>query len=128
MTPRYPPLTSWDGDPAIVLEEARRTLGLSLTDPDLPRLGGVVDTAIEQVRAWLDSPVPFDDVLADPEVAATIYSACLLVAVEGYRRKDATFGLAGSFTADGLPVRITNDWLAPVRTLLYPYKQRWGVG
>lgn len=102
-------------------------LGLGPTDPDMPRLAQIVDVVMEQVREFLDCFVPFDDVNQPAAIPATIYRACLLAAVEGYRRKDATFGLSGSFTADGIPVKISNDWLAPVRVLLAPYKQRWGM-
>ena len=102
-------------------------LGLGPADPDMARLAQVVDTTMEQVRAFLDCFVPFDDAEQEAAIPATIYQACLLASVEGYRRKDATFGLSGSFTADGIPIKISNDWLAPVRALLVPYKQRWGV-
>jgi hypothetical protein len=128
VTPRFPPAApAWDGDPATLLEEARRVLGLAASDPDMARLASCVDTVMEQVRACVDWAVPFDDAEQAAEIPATIYQACVLATVEGYRRKDATFGLSGSFTADGIPVKISNDWLAPVRALLAPYKQRWGL-
>lgn len=126
-TPRFPPLTSWDGDPATLLEGARKLVGLSVSDPDMSRLSECVDTCVEAVRFWLDGVVPFDDASKPPAIPAGIYQGCLLATVEGYRRKDATFGLSGSFTADGIPVRIAADWLAPVRVLLAPYKERWGL-
>ena len=125
--PRFPPSFTWDGDPAVLLADARHYLGMSASDPDTARLGKVVDTVMEQVRVFLDCEIPFDDVNQTAPIASSLYSACLLASVEGYRRKDATFGLAGSFTADGIPVRISNDWLAPVVNLLAPYKQRWGM-
>jgi hypothetical protein len=125
---RFPPAAPvWDGDPTILLEDARVMLRIATTDPDMPRLAQVVDTVMEQVRLFLDCFVPFDDASQTAAIPATIYQACLLATVEGYRRKDATFGLSGSFTADGIPVKISNDWLAPVRILLAPYKERWGL-
>jgi hypothetical protein len=71
--------------------------------------------------------VPFDDLAQTAPIPAPVFQGCVFISVEGYRRKDATFGLSGSFTADGIPVRISNDWLAPALNLLAPYKQSWGL-
>lgn len=125
--PRYPPSFVWDGNPADVTDAARAYVQLGVNDPDTARLATVADAAIELVRQYLDWPVPFDDASQPDPIAAPIFQACVFITVEGYRRKDATFGLSGSFTADGIPVRISNDWLAPALNLLAPYKQGWGV-
>lgn len=125
--PRFPPSYVWDGDPAKVVEQARWYLALLPSDPDMPRLAMVADAAIELVRQYLDCPIPFDDLAQTQPIPAPVYQACINITVEGYRRKDATFGITGSFTADGIPIKISNDWLAPALNLLAPYKQRWGL-
>jgi len=125
--PRFPPSFVWDGNPATVVEQARSQLALLPTDPDMPRLGMVADAAIELVRQYLDWPVPFDDLAQADPIPAPVFQACVTITVEGYRRKDATFGITGSFTADGIPIKISNDWLAPALNLVAPYKQRWGL-
>jgi hypothetical protein len=125
--PRYPPSFVWDGNPADVIESARAFLALNANDPDMARLAQVTDAAIELCRQYLDSPVPFDDLAQDAPIPAPVFQAAVFITVEGYRRKDATFGLSGSFTADGIPVRISNDWLAPALNLLAPYKDGWGL-
>jgi len=125
--PRYPPSFVWDGNPADVIEAARAYVQLGTNDPDMARLAAVVDAAIELVRQYLDCPVPFDDLAQTAPIPAPIFQGCVFISVEGYRRKDATFGLSGSFTADGIPVRISNDWLAPALNLLAPYKEQWGL-
>jgi len=110
-----------------VIEAARAYVQLGTNDPDMARLAAVVDAAIELVRQYLDCPVPFDDLAQTAPIPAPIFQGCVFISVEGYRRKDATFGLSGSFTADGIPVRISNDWLAPALNLLAPYKEQWGL-
>jgi hypothetical protein len=126
--PRFPPLTvPWDGDPARVRDAARQTRAMRDGDYDAARVDLATDTVMDLVRTFLDCSIPFDDVNQTQEIPPSLYQACVLATVEGYRRKDATFGLAGSFTADGIPVRITNDWLAPVLQVLAPLKQRFGL-
>ena len=56
--------------------------------------------------------------------------ATVLVTVEVYRRKDATFGVLNTWTgSDFGPVRISTDWLKGVESMLHPYmRDHYGVG
>jgi hypothetical protein len=116
----------WDGDPTFIVEEARKILRLAADDPDLDRLGRLAFVVMELVRQQLDAEVPYDDPAAAP-IPDPITDACITALVEQYRRKDAPFGITGAWSADGVAMRVSKDWLDPVLFALQPYKSRWGV-
>ena len=123
MTAAWPNPAPWTGDPAFIVEEARKILRLDSTDPDLERLGRLAYVIKELVDRQLDGPEPFDTVaIPDP-----VTDACITALVEQYRRKDAPFGITGAWSADGVAMRVSKDWLDPVLFALQPYKQGWGV-
>jgi hypothetical protein len=114
----------WDGDPRYLVEQAAARLTLGPTDPDLPWLGQLADAVVDQVRQYLDSPAV--DPLAEP-VPAPVTVASILALVEAYKRKDATFGITGAWSGDGVALRISRDWLDGVKTALQPYRVTFGV-
>ena len=119
-----PITTPWDGDPRYLVEQARQRLALAPTDPDLAWLGLLADSVVEQVRSALDSPT---DPLTYP-VPAPVTVASILALVEAYRRKDAPFGVVGAWSADGVTLRVSRDWLDGVHAALQPYRVSFGVG
>lgn len=125
--PAFPNPNPWDGDPAFLVEQAQLILRLDSTDPDLERLGRLAFVVTELVRQQLDAPLPFDDVAQLQPIPDPITDACVTTLVEQYRRKDAPFGITGAWAADGVALRVSRDWLDPVRHVLQPYKERWGV-
>jgi hypothetical protein len=108
------------------VEEARQILRLDSTDPDLERLGRLAYVVMDLVRHQLDAPIPFDAPDAAP-IPDPVTDACITALVEQYRRKDAPFGITGAWSADGVAMRVSKDWLDPVLFALQPYKQAWGV-
>ena len=116
----------WTGDPAFIVEEAAGILHLDSTDPDLERLGRLAYVVMELVRRHLDALVPFDDPAAEP-IPDPVTDACITALVEQYRRKDAPFGITGAWSADGVAMRVSKDWLDPVLYALQPYRAAWGV-
>lgn len=119
-TPITPP---WDGDPRYLVEQAAARLALGPSDPDLPWLGLLADSVCDQVRQYLDSPT---DPLLDP-VPYPVTTASVLALVEAYKRKDATFGITGAWSGDGVALRISRDWLDGVKAALNPYRVKFGV-
>ena len=120
--PAAPP---WDGSPTALVEYARQRLGLSPTDPDLPWLGMLADSVIALVDEYLDSPDPPFNTTGPVPPALT--SSCVLALIDAYRRKDATFGIIGAWSPDGVALRVSRDWLDGVKAALQPYRQRFGV-
>jgi len=121
-TPAAPP---WDGSPDKLVEYARVRLNLSPTDPDLPWLGQLSDSVIEQINLYLDGPAPpFNEA---GNVKPSITTACVLALIDAYRRKDATFGIIGAWSPDGTALRVSRDWLDGVKAALQPHRVRFGV-
>lgn len=58
---------------------------------------------------------------------ADVLEAAVILTVELYRRKDASFGVLPGGAVDG-PVRISADHLRGVATLLEPWREGWGIG
>jgi hypothetical protein len=81
----------------------------------------------EQMREFLDAPLPFDDINQTADIPDTVTDAGVSVLVEWYRRKDAPFGIVGSWSPDGVAIRVSRDWLDTVRHSLQPYKSRFGI-
>lgn len=116
--------TGWDWSVPWLVEQARVVLQMSATDPDLPRLTDLAYATVWAVQDFLDWPATMTAPTTAPEPIA---QASVVVLVEQYRRKDAPFGITGAWTADGVAMRVSRDWLDPVRYLLTPYKAQHGV-
>ena len=114
----------WEGDVETIVEEARKILRLPQTDPDVERLDRLAESAIELVTQHLGfapdplpTPVPFP-----------IYDATVNMTVSAFRRKDIDFNVSGTYSGAGeIPMRIQNDWLAPVLYQLQPYRVSFGI-
>lgn len=119
--------TPWDGDPAFIVEEAAKILHLDSTDPDMERLGRLAYVVMDLVRRQLDWVLAFDDPTQGQPIPDPVTDGCITALVEQYRRKDAPFGITGAWSADGVAMRVSKDWLDPVLFALQPYKQQWGV-
>lgn len=121
-TPAAPP---WDGSPAALVEYARQRLTLGPTDPDLPWLGQLADAVIALVDEYLDDPGnPFNTLGPVPPAVTT---SCILALIDAYRRKDATFGIVGAWSPDGVALRVSRDWLDGVKASLQPYRVQFGM-
>jgi hypothetical protein len=120
--PAAPP---WTGDPTALVEYARVRLALQPSDPDLPWLGQLADSVIEQVDLYMDHDgPPFN---AAGAVQPTVTTSCILALIDAYRRKDATFGVIGAWSPDGVALRVSRDWLDGVKASLQPFRVRFGV-
>jgi hypothetical protein len=114
----------WLGDAATIVEEARLILRLPQTDPDLDRLDRLAESAIDLVTRHLGfapdplpTPVPFP-----------VFDATVNITVSGYRRKDIDFNVSGTYSGAGeIPMRVQNDWLAPVLHQLQPFRVSFGI-
>jgi hypothetical protein len=125
-TPGYG-VPSW-GDPVTIAAAAMAILDLPAGDPAAPAVEAAATTALYLVDEYLGAPEP---AWSNPVVApAPVTEATVLVTVEIYRRKDATFGVLNTWSgADFGPVRVSTDWLKGVESLLHPYmRDHFGVG
>ncbi len=119
--PAAPP---WDGSPTALVEYARTRLALAPNDPDMPWLGQLADSVIQQIDLYLDhSGPPFNEGAVQP----TVTTSAILALVDAYRRKDATFGIIGAWSPDGVALRVSRDWLDGVKASLQPFRVRFGV-
>ena len=116
----------WSGDPAWVVEKTLEILKMNESDPDVPRIQRLAQAVMALVAHRLDCPVPFDDPSVAP-IPDPIAEACVNATVEAYRRKDAPFGIVGAWSADGVSMRVSRDWLDAVYFALQPYRQRFGI-
>src|SRR4029077_17146128 len=115
----------WNGDPLALVEMARVRLALRQDDPDLPWLGQLADSVIQLVDLYTDHEgPPFN---ASGAVQPAVTTACVLALIDAYRRKDATFGVIGAWSPDGVALRVSRDWLDGVKASLQPYRVRFGV-
>ena len=118
-------LPSWT-TPDAIAAQAMVELGMDPTDPDKASVTKAATSAILLVDEYLGTPEePWPAMTPQPVLDATV-----LVTVELYRRKDATFGVLNTWTgADFGPVRISTDWLKGVESMLHPYmRDHYGVG
>lgn len=118
-------MTPWDGTLDWLVETARVRLGLSANDPDLEWLYYLAASVVDQIVRYLDEP-------GHPPLAAPVPDAvttsAVMALVEAYSRKDAKFGITGAWSADGIALRVSADWLDGVKAALQPYRVRFGVG
>jgi hypothetical protein len=114
----------WDGSIDWLVETARLRLGLGPNDPDLGWLGYLAASCIDQIVYWLDAPG--HPPLVGP-VPPPVTTAAVVALVEAYARKDARFGVTGAWTADGVALRVSADWLDGVKAALAPFQVRRGI-
>jgi len=128
MTPRFPNPAAWDGNPTFLVDSVRSILSISQADPDVQnRLVPLSYAVTTLVREHLDEELPFDDVDQTTVIPDPITQACVYALLEAYRRKDSMFGIIGAWSADGIAVRVSRDWLDGVKAVLQPYRERFGV-
>jgi hypothetical protein len=127
VTAPFPPAAPpWDGDPTKLVEFARVRLNLAVNDPDIPWLGMLADSVIELISEYVDNPGdgPID---AGGNVKPSVTTSSVLALIDAYRRKDATFGIIGAWSPDGVALRVSRDWLDGVKASLQPHRARFGV-
>lgn len=109
-------------DVTAVAAEARAIMRMKDTDADAPRVDQYADAATQLIETYIDPCAPWA-AIPDP-----VQRAAAVATVEGYRRKDAPFGVLNAWSPDDIgPVRIGMDWLNPVLYMLLPYKCAWGI-
>ena len=122
----FPPIVPpWDGDPALIVDEARKLLQIKLADPNVATLQRLCGSAMESTRNYLGWPsIPDTGQTVVPDV---VRDACINVLIELYRRKDLTYGVIGTVDSDGVMFRIAADWLAANAVNLHQVKHSWGL-
>jgi len=118
-------LPSWT-TPDAIATAARRALDMADDDQDADAVTSAATSAILLVDEYVGTPEKAWPASApQPVIDATV-----LVTVELYRRKDATFGVLNTWTgSDFGPVRVSTDWLKGVESMLHPYmRDHYGVG
>lgn len=120
----WPNPAPWNGDPLYVVGLARKLLNMRDTDPDSATLQRQVYAVIAAVRRYLGfnfqdpTEAPIDDVITE---------SCVIALVEVYRRKDANFGIVGTYSEDAIATRISADWLAGHLPQLAVLRRGWGL-
>jgi hypothetical protein len=117
-----PAANPWDL--AEVTTRALDVLRLDPADADAQRVGDAAAQAVALVDAELDLPIAYSTWSGLP---APVVEAAVNLTVEGYRRKDAPFGLTDSWSADGAYLRLSADVMKSTKSQLRPYKARRGV-
>lgn len=112
-------------DAQAIADAAMQSMGMdATTDPDADAVLAAAETALELLDVYMGNPE-----LANP-APAPVLDAAVLVTVETYRRKDATFGVLNNWTSSDFgPVRISTDWLKAVESMVHPYmRDSFGIG
>lgn len=118
------PVPPWNGDPLYIVGIAKGQLGLRDTDPQVAVLQRQVMAAIEDVQTYL----AFDYRAAEnAPISDVVTESVALVLVECYRRRDAAFGVVGTYSEDGTAIRVSADWLAGHAPQLHPLKRGYGL-
>jgi hypothetical protein len=111
-------------DAQTIADAAMQSMGMDAADTDKDAVLSAATTALALL----------DDYMGNPELPVPtpppILDASVLVTVETYRRKDATFGVLNNWTsADFGPVRISTDWLKAVESMVHPWmRESFGIG
>jgi len=126
MTAPFPPLVPpWDGDPAFIVDEARKQLVMKLSDPGIATLERLVGSAIDVCRNYLGwSSVPDAGATTVPD---PVRDSMIAVLTEMYRRRELSFGVLGTADPDGVAYRITPDWIASNLPNIRIYKVSYGL-
>jgi hypothetical protein len=107
--------------------DAAAVLRISMSSPEAARLTLCAQAAGLHICRYLDRKEPIPGVTpgVPPE---DLRFAHAHVTVELYRRKDAPFGVLDAWSPDSGATRIGSDPLSGVKTMITPYKNRWGLG
>ena len=118
-----PPATNpWDV--AAVASRALAVLRLDPDDADAERVAYAAVAAVVLIDAELDLRTAYASADAIP---TPVVDAAVTLTVEGYRRKDAPFGLTDSWSADGAYLRLSADVMKGTKSQLRPFKDRRGM-
>jgi len=109
-------------DVAAIASAALDVLRLDPTDDDAERIATEAERACRAVSLLQDYAV--DPLAVDPLEE----SAAVTLTVEGYRRKDAPFGVTDAWSVDGASIRLSSDPYRGVRSQLARVRSRWAVG
>lgn len=120
--PTVAPPASLPFDVAAITEAALDVLRLDATDEDADRIAAAADVACRAVSLLQDYAV------APAAVDPLEESAAVTLTVEGYRRKDAPFGVTDAWSVDGASIRLSSDPYRSVRAELARVRSRWAVG
>jgi len=112
-------------DQAAVLADVLAVLRLEPDDVDADRVADACLAATQLADSELD--LVSSPWLTYADVPEPIKRAATILGVEVFRRKDAPFGRADSWSPDGAAYILSPDVMKGVRSLLAPYKRRWGV-
>lgn len=112
-------------DPDALLDDVLAVLRLDEDDPDAQRVADAAVAATEMIDAELDY-VSSPWITAE-EIPEPINRAATNLAVELFRRKDAPFGRADSWSVDGASYILSADVMKGVRSILVKYRSRRGV-
>jgi len=115
-----PAALPWDVES--VASSALDILRLDPTDEDAERINTAAQSATELVDSLLDYAV------APVLIPGPVFDSAVNLTVELYRKKDAPFGVTDSWSSDGSSVFISADVFRGVRSTLWRYKSRFGVG
>lgn len=108
-------------DPVEIADAAAKLLKIPSDDPE------IADRIVPIAQAICDLITAHLVTVPDP-LPEAVHQAAIGATVEQARRKDAPFGLTGSWGADGLAMRVDRDILSSVLSLLQPYRTGFGVG
>lgn len=115
-----PAALPWDVD--AVAQAALDILRLDPADEDAERILDAAVTATELVDYELDYAT------APASIPGPVFNAAVTLTVELYRRKDAPFGVTDAWSVDGASIQLSSDVMRGTRTMLLPYKSRFGIG
>jgi len=94
----------------------------SASDPDLTAVNRAVYVIGPLIDAELDRCDPLPALCPEPILEAAALATC-----NQYRRKDAPFGTTGGWSDTGTQAPVHPDPLYGVRSIIAPWKQRWGL-
>lgn len=120
-----PAINPWDV--ALITTRALAVLRLDPADADAQRVAEAAASAVVLVDAELDLVEPYPLLEGGAGIPTPVVDAAVVLTVEGYRRKDAPFGLTDSWSADGAYLRLSADVMKGTKSQLRPFKQRRGV-
>ena len=115
-----PAALPWDVD--AVAFAALDILRLDPADEDADRINDAAASATALVDSMLDHAT------APAEIPGPVFDAAVNLTVELYRRKDSPFGVTDSWSADGASILLSSDVYRGVRSSLWRYKSRFGIG
>lgn len=119
----YPPAAlPWDLDE--VTASALAVLRLDADDIDAQRVRDAAEAATVLLDQEVDMLNPWAGM---SDIPIPVQYAATLLTVELYRRKDAPFGVLNAWSSDEIMIRVGPDVMRSVRSMVLPFKSRWGV-